>query len=160
MSAEGTQQSLQTVLSQEATCSERLLACLQAERKALSRRDMEALQKTIQEKLQHTQQLEQLDQQRESLVTELGYSADSAGMKQCFASLPNRDSATQLWQQVLNNIEACRNSNLTNGGVLEASRQHVEQVLCILRGQSATPALYSPNGDTSTNLGQRELGKV
>jgi flagella synthesis protein FlgN len=160
MSAEGTQQTLQTVLAQEAHCSERLLACLQAERRALSQRDMDALQQTTQEKLQHTQQLEQLEQQRETLVSRLGFATDSAGLKQCFNSLPQSDHLKRLWQQILSNIDACRNGNLTNGGILEASRQHVEQALCILRGQSGTPALYSPGGNTAADLGQRELGKV
>lgn len=160
MSAEGTQQSLQKVLAEQAQCSERLLACLQAERRALSQRDMDALQQTTQDKLQCTQQLEQLERQREILIAELGFSADSDGLKQCLNSLPHPDRVKRLWQQVLTNIEACREGNLANGGILEAGRQHVEQALCILRGQSGTPALYSPNGNTATDLGQRELGKV
>lgn len=160
MSAEGKQQSLHSVLTQEAQCSERLLACLQAERRALSQRDMDALQQTTQEKLQHTRQLEQLESQRETLVAALGFATDSAGLEQCFNSFAQSQNVKRLWQQILNNIEACRNGNLTNGGVLEANRQHVEQALCILRGQSGAPALYNPNGDTATDLGRRELGKV
>ena len=160
MSAEGTQQTLQTILTQEAHCSERLLACLQAERRALSQRDMDALQQTTQEKLQYTQQLEQLEQQRETLVSGLGFATDSVGLKQCFNSLPQSEDLKRLWQQVLRNIDGCRNGNLTNGSILETSRQHVEQALCILRGQSGTPAFYNPSGNTAADLGQRELGKV
>jgi len=160
MSAEGTQQSLQRVLTQEAQCSEHLLACLQAERRALAQRDMDALQNNTREKLQYTEQLEQLERQRETLVAELGFGTGSSELKHCFDSLAQRDQLQHLWQQVLNNIEACRDGNLTNGGILEAGRQHVERALCILRGQSGAPALYNPNGDTSADLGRRELGKV
>ncbi len=160
MNAEGTQQSLQDILVQEAQCSERLLTCLQAERRALSQRDMDALQQTTEEKLQLSQQLEQLEQQRENLVARLGFSNNRDSLEQCFNSLPQRDSLKQSWQQVLDNIEACRDGNLTNGGILEVGRQHVEQALSILRGQSGGPALYSPSGNTEADLGRRELGKV
>ena len=34
------------------------------------------------------------------------------------------------------------------------------QGLRILRGQSATPSLYDPQGDTCADLGRRKLGKV
>jgi len=160
MSAERTQQTLYKVLMQEVQCSEHLLVCLQAERRALAGRDIDALQQTTQEKLQHSQQLDQLEQEREALVAALGFSAGRAGLEQCFAAFPQRADAGALWARVLTNIEACRDGNLTNGGILEAGRQHVEQALCLLRGQSASPALYNPSGDTAADLGQRDLGKV
>jgi len=160
MQAERTQQSLQDVLTREIQYTERLLVCLDAERTALTQRDLKALEKTTQDKIQHTRQLEQLDQQRQKLVSELGFTADADGLRRCFDSLPQADTLKQLWQQILTNLEACQTSNLTNGGILESGRQHIEQGLRILRGQSATPSLYDPQGDTSADLGRRELGKV
>ena len=160
MPAERTQQSLENLLTKEVECTECLLFCLEAERSALTRRDLQALEKTTREKIQHTQQLEQLDQQRQKLVSELGFAADADGLWRCLDSLPRADALKHLWQQTLSNIEACQAYNLTNGGILESGRQHIEQALRILRGQSATPSLYDPHGDTSADLGQRELGKV
>jgi len=160
MNKQGTQHSLQTLLAQEVTCSESLLTCLQAERRALAQHDGDALEKTTLEKLEHTGELEQLEQQRETLIAGLGVETGQSQTKQFFNNLSDSDPVKQLWQQVLGNIEACRNENLTNGGILEASRQHVEQVLCILRGQSGAPPVYKPGGTTQANLGQRELGKV
>jgi flagella synthesis protein FlgN len=160
MQAEGTQQSLETVLTREVQCTECLLVCLEAERSALTQRDLQALEKTTQDKIQHTQLLEQLDQQRQKLVTELGFATDVDGLQHCFNSLSRADTLKHLWQQILANIEACQTSNLTNGGILESGRQHIEHALRILRGESATPSLYDPHGDTPANLGQRELGKV
>jgi len=160
MQAERVQQSLEDVLTREVRSTECLLACLEAERSALTQRDLQALEMTIQDKIQHTQQLEQLDQQRQKLVSELGFAADADGIQLCFDKLPRSDALKHLWQQILTNIEACQTGNLINGGILESGRQHIEQSLRILRGQSTTPSLYDPNGDTSANLGQRELGKV
>ena len=160
MQAERTQQALEDVLTREVQCTRHLLVCIQAERSALTRRDLQALEKTTQDKIQYTQQLEQLDQQRQKLLSELGFAQDADGLRRCFDSLPRPGALVQLWQQVLTNTTACQAGNLTNGGILESGRQHTEQALRILRGQSANPSLYDPNGDTSANLGQRELGKV
>jgi flagella synthesis protein FlgN len=160
MYAERTRQSLQTILTQEVRCTEDLLACLNTERVALARRDMPALEQTTREKLRYTEELEQLERQREQLVVDLGFGTDAESLRSCFKSLPQADTLKQLWQQVLVNIETCRNGNLTNGGILEAGRRHVEQALLILRGQSGAPALYNTNGDSTANLGQRDLGKV
>jgi len=160
MQAKKTQHPLETVLAQEAECTGHLLECLEAERSALGRRDLALLEKTTQGKLQYTRQLEQLEAQREALVSELGFRSGPDTLLDCFKSLPQADKLIQLWKQVLDNTQACQTGNLTNGGILESSRQHVEQALSILRGQSGAPSLYDPKGDASANLGQRELGKV
>jgi flagellar biosynthesis/type III secretory pathway chaperone len=160
MHAEGTQHPLEAVLEQEVRCTESLLECLEAERLALIRRDLEALEKTIQDKVQHSQLLEQLERQRESIVSALGFDTDPRGLTRCYRSLPQAEQLIELWAQILTNIEVCRTSNITNGGILELGRQHVEQALSILRGQSGTPSLYDPHGATAANLGKRELGKV
>jgi flagella synthesis protein FlgN len=161
MHAEGTQPTLESVLTEEVRCSEGLLSCLGAERSALTARDMDALQNTTREKLDHTRKLEQLEQQREALVTQLGFGTDVENLQRCFHSQPRSGILMKLWQQVLINIDACQTDNLTNGGILESGRQHVEQALCILRGQPDSSTLYDPAGNnTAADLGQRELGKV
>jgi flagellar biosynthesis/type III secretory pathway chaperone len=121
---------------------------------------MDTVQQTTAEKLQLSQQLEALEQQRARVVAELGFGADTASLEKCFNSLHQAGLFKRLWRQILANLEACRDGNLTNGGILEASRQHVEQALCILRGQSGSTTLYSQAGGAATDLGRRELGKV
>ncbi len=160
MQAQGKPQLLEAVLAGEAACTGQLLACLQSERNALVRRDMDRVQDSTAEKLRLSQQLEELEHRRERLVAELGFATDAEGLRACYNSLPQAEHCQRLWQQILTDMEACRSGNLTNGGILEASRQHVEQALCILRGQSGTPGLYSQAGDTAADLGRRELGKV
>jgi len=160
MHAEGTQHPLEKILEQEIQCTGHLLECLEAERSALTRRDLDLLEKTTRGKIQYTRQLEELEQQRAALVTELGFVSGPDTLLDCFKSLPQADNLLHLWKQVLDNTQACQAGNLTNGGILESGRQHVEQALSILRGQSGTPSLYDTTGGTSANLGQRELGKV
>jgi flagella synthesis protein FlgN len=160
MQAETMQQTLENILTLEVQVSAALLTCILAERRALSARDNDALQHTTGEKLEHTRQLEALEQKREQMLARLGFSNDPAGLRRCLKNQPHADRLSGLWQQVLETIKDCRNANLTNGGILEASRQHVEQALCLLRGQSASPALYSPRGEAGASLGHRHLGKA
>jgi flagella synthesis protein FlgN len=160
MHAEGKRHALHAVLTEEARCTQQLLACLDNERTALTKRDMETVQRTTSEKLQLSRQIEQLEQRRTDLVAQLGFGSDAESLGKCFDSLPQATVFKRLWRRILNDLEACRNANLTNGGILEASRQHVEQALCILRGQSGAPGLYSQAGDATADLGRRDLGKV
>ena len=161
MHAEGMPHALQAVLTQEVECTERLLESLETERSALVQRDMSALAGSTEQKLALTQRLETLEKEREQLLAGIGFTGQAPELS---AYLATHAGATlrlrDLWQQVLANTEACRNANLTNGGILEVSRQHVEHALCILRGQAGSPSLYDPNGETAPHLGQRELGKV
>ncbi len=154
------QQTLQMVLAAEAACSGELLACLATEREALVNRDMPRVEATTAQKLQLSQQLEELERQRAALVTGLGFGPGGDDLRDCYSRLPQAEDCQRLWQLILDNLRACRHGNLTNGGILEASRQHVEQALAILRGQTDAPGLYSPDGDSNANLGQRVLGKV
>lgn len=161
MHAEGTQPTLESVLTEEVRCTEGLLSCLGKERLALTARDIDALQHTTREKHALAQKLEQLEVQRQTLITQLGFDNDSESMLRCFNKQPQSATLIELWEKVLGNIGACQADNLTNGGILESGRQHVEQALCILRGQPGNPTTYSPAGNnTSADLGQRELGKV
>lgn len=160
MHAQGKQHTLQAILNGELQCTEQLLACLDVERNALAGRDTEILERTTAEKLQLSRQLEELDRQRAGVVNAMGFGNDTEALHACFNSLPQASVFNRLWRQILANLETCRTGNLTNGGILEASRQHVEQALGILRGQTAAPALYSQAGDTSTDFGRRDLGKV
>jgi flagellar biosynthesis/type III secretory pathway chaperone len=161
MHAEGMPHALQSVLTQEVECTERLLESLKTERSALAQRDMSALAGSTERKLALTQRLETLEEEREQLLAGMGFTGQASDLTAYLATHAGvADKLLDLWQRVLGNTEACRRANLTNGGILEASRQNVEQTLRILRGQTGSPSLYDPNGETAPHLGQRELGKV
>ncbi len=160
MQNEGNRHPLEITLTQEVECTRQLLDCLDAERTALLERDTEALENTTRQKFDCSKQLEELETRRSSLVESLGFENTRDSLPRCFKSLPCANRLMQLWTQILDNIESCKTSNLTNGGILESGRQHVEQALGILRGQAGAPAVYAQDGESRTNLGQRELGKV
>lgn len=161
MHAERTQQSLEAVLNQELECTESLLASLETERAALAGRDANALARSTEAKLAQIQRLESLEGQREHLLAALGFAGEPADLGSWLGNLPGTQRRLHgLWQRILANTEACRTANLTNGGILEANRQHVEQALSILRGQVGSTSVYASNGETASSLGQRDLGKV
>ena len=160
MSAEGTQLQLEAVLEQQAHCSTELLQCLEAERKALAERDTDALEKISQDKSNHTRVLEELETRRRQLVCDLDCGTDADGMQRCLEKFGEGTRLASLWNRVIRNIAECRDNNIANGAVLEIGRQHVEQALAILRGNTAEPAVYDAQGGAASALGQRELGKV
>ncbi len=160
MQNEGNEHPLEATLTQEVECTRQLLDCLEAERTALIERDIDTLEVTTRDKLDCSRRLEELEARRETLLRSLGFENTPGSVRQCFNSLPCAGQLLRLWQQILNNIEACKAGNLANGGILESGRQHVEQALSILRGQTGAPAVYAPDGEARAALGQRELGKV
>lgn len=161
MATEGMQpETLEQILEQELACTEALLQSLETERAALVSRDLERLSDTTHDKLAQTEALEALERQRAQLLQSLGFDNSHSGIRRCIEHRPDRDRLQTLWQQVLDNIRACRTGNLTNGGILELGRQHVEQALSVLRGENASPTLYGQKGNTAPRLGQRELGKA
>ncbi len=151
---------LEQILQHEVECTEHMIACLRKERSALTSRNLEALEEASNDKNRYAEVLEDLDRGREQSLRTLGYTSDTRGMNQCFSDLPNGSKLSTLWDSILANLRACQDGNITNGGILEHSRHHVEQALGILRGQSGAPAVYSSQGSASADLGQRELGKV
>ncbi|HFD79951.1 MAG TPA: flagellar protein FlgN, partial [Gammaproteobacteria bacterium] len=118
MPAQGASQPMESLLKQEVACSEQLLECLQRERGALAQHDLDALEQITRTKLEHSEQLERLEQERRHQLAMLGFDQDGEGLRQYCKTLPNYTQLFQLWQQVISNIEACQADNLTNGGIL------------------------------------------
>lgn len=160
MHNEGNRHPLETTLTQEVECSRQLLDCLESEHTALVKRDLDSLEVSTRKKFDCSKQLEQLETRRGTLIKSLGFDNTPDSVQSCFKTLPCADRLLHLWQHLLENIASCQSSNLINGSILESGRQHVEQALCVLRGQTGAPAVYAQDGEAHASLGQRELGKV
>lgn len=154
------QQQFTVLLNSLQTCTAGMLACLERERTGLASRDMAQIEQTTLRKNELSKELEQLETQRVALLTSLGYKNDSSAMTDCISQQPNARLLTRLWQEILTNLSACRDHNLTNGGILELGRRQAEQALSILRGQHNSTRLYSPEGEAAPGFGNRKLGKA
>lgn len=154
------QQQFTVLLNSLKTCTAGMLACLELERNGLVSRDMTRIEQTTERKNDLSKELEMLETQRADLLAALGYKNDAAGMAACLQKQPNARLLNGLWQEILTNLSACRDHNLTNGGILELGRRQAEQALSILRGKFGDPSIYSSEGNTSPAYGKRDLGKV
>lgn len=154
------QQQFTVLLNSLENCTHGLLECMEVERTGLASRNMEQIEQSTLRKTDLSRELEQLESQRARLVTDLGYSNDAAGMSKCIQNQPNSKQLVKLWQQVLDNLKACRDNNLINGSILELGRRQAEQALSILRGQNGNPGLYSPDGNSAQEFGNRKLGEA
>lgn len=139
---------LHDLLRAEFDCAGRLQSALLVEADALLARDVDALERAVGEKHQLMQRLEQLDADKQRLLTSHGYGSDPAGVEACIAWCDASGHLLRGWHMLLERVRHCQQQNRVNGVTLESSRRHAQQVLNILRGQSPLPDLYKPTGMT------------
>jgi flagellar biosynthesis/type III secretory pathway chaperone len=117
-------------------CARKLLGVLQREHAALLSGDLEQIEQIVQEKQLAVAELESL-----------GRREDEHG-----------SNAVQTANPQLQTIAAeCARQNDINGGMVEASLRHTQNVLAILQGQSPEAGLYSRTGTTLGTTRPRPL---
>lgn len=122
-------------LQQELGLVDTLCQLLERETEALRSRDSHALQQIIHHKLDLMQALEQLGQRRRQW---LGQASGAGLWRQWLAARTGSDEQVlEMWQAVEGRAHRCRELNLVNEKVLHRSRQTVNKLLGIMRGESA-----------------------
>lgn len=153
-------QAFARILQQETEAIKVLLDVLQREHQALGRRDVALIHDILAEKEQQLAQLDQLAQQRNQLLQQLGLSTDKSGFDSFIAS----DSSGLLakhWAGLEGLLRECQRQNQVNGTLLEAGKQVAQQTLSILTGQDMSQnELYNQSGKTSSDLGKGTSIKV
>lgn len=153
------QDPIEQFIEQDFSAAEQLLQLLQQERQALESRDREALQRTLEAKLNPMQILERNAQQRAQLLTGNGYSNNNSGWLRFLADR-KQHRLIPRWQQVTDLVKQGKEANEINGKLIARSRQTLEKVLSLLRGQTNTPSLYTNAGKTSNQTLSHTLIKA
>ena len=153
-------QRLNELLRAQYDCAGRLLNVLQAEAEALLSRDLDALEKLVNEKHQLMARFEQLDADTQRLLE----THSDAGRKDITACIDWCDDSGQLrrgWKALLDRIARCQQQNRVNGATLDSSRRHAQQALSVLRELAPAPDLYSATGVTAQpGVAGRSLAKA
>lgn len=134
---------LEGVLDEQIRCAEAMLATLARENRALMAGDAQALNAAGADKARLVDALESLERERLALA---GLQTESGG------------GAAGKWQTLLDKIEACRERNLSNGGLAQARREQVLAALRLLRG--AELELYDAAGSRPAAGRARALGSA
>jgi len=161
--AETQAKQLFSILQAEYKTSADLLESLRLERQALIDADIDTINQLAEKKQPLVLQLEQLGKQRDSVLRNVGFSTDKAGLAAFISNQPQKQS--QLLSQLLTKLKqvasACRQQNQLNGGVLNVNRQYVQRAMSIFRGKDPNAEAYGPGGEyTNQVVRQPLLGRV
>lgn len=130
-------------LQQDITHSEQLLAVLQQERHALENRDYNDLENLIAQKKHFVMQLENNAKQRKRWLSQHGMADDFVALNAAKTQAPDVitrwEAAATVWRE-------CQTANQVNEQICRRTRLVVENVLNILRGETAPAATYDANG--------------
>lgn len=158
----------QRVLSQletDISACESLITLLEQEREALSNRDMDALDTIIEGKAAQLKQLETSAQSRTAWARQyLGN--DTGGLeeiKNAWQNLLEDAAIPQLkerWETLKELQTTCKEKNEANGKILARNQKTFKRLLDIIRGQTATPDLYSAAGKSTSGHISHKVGEA
>jgi len=143
-------QFLSDMLATDSKAILELKTLLNQERELLEKRELQGLQAIVDRKDVLLQQLRFSAKQREQILTAAGLTTDLAG----WDAFLLRDGSTRFlipeWQKITQVFIECQKANEINGKMISRSKQTLNHLLNLLRGQVAPPTLYNQKG-TSTH---------
>ncbi|MGM0679732.1 MAG: flagella synthesis protein FlgN [Pseudomonadota bacterium] len=122
---------------------------LQAEYQALSDNDRQGIEQAARDKSRLTALLDDLEQERVTLLREAGLDLDRSGVMAYLGRQQNNsaDPLAGVWQEIEQLSRECEQQNRINGIIIEQNRKRTETALNILQGQSGNTELYSSSGN-------------
>ncbi|WP_164880868.1 flagella synthesis protein FlgN [Aestuariirhabdus litorea] len=136
---------------------------LTQERKALEERDAESLESLLGSKNSLINLLNESASKRTQLLAEQGFEHNREGMKRYIATLSPEQSEelSELWSELEEGLESCKELNLVNAKVLQHTRTAVDRLLTIYRGSAAkSVSLYGEDGSATRANEHRSITKA
>ena len=164
-SADNQQQEIKQILQTEVECVRLLLKSLELEYEALAEHHSATLEEVVRDKHKRIQQLEVVSRRREKLLASFDSANGDAEAEQSrqnkhYQFNDNRQ-LTELWSELVNVAEQCREKNRLNGSIVEQVSRQSRHALDILRGitpdASAVSELYDNAGQTKSFTNKRSL---
>ena len=167
-SQDNQQQEIKQILQTEVECVRLLLKSLELEYEALAEHNSATLEEAVQDKQEKIQQLEVVSRRREKLLASFDSAnadaeVDDSQQNRRYQFNDNRQ-LTELWNELVNVAEQCREKNRVNGSIVELVSRQSRHALDILRGIapdiSAASELYDNAGQTKSIASKRSLVHV
>jgi flagellar biosynthesis protein FlgN len=149
---------LAEVLAEEAGLLAELRSLLERESEVLASKDAVALEKTVLARQERVGALARVEEQRRSLCSMHGYSADRAGLEGLMVWCDPRGTLVSRLRECAKIAADCRDLNEHNGTLVAAKLRQVEGLLGALTSRSSTADTYSANGSTAPTRPGRVLG--
>lgn len=153
-------QFLRDMLAQDSNAIQQLKTLLVKERELLEQRELQGMQEIVSQKDHLLGNLSFTARQREQILRSLGLATDLAGWK----SFLERDALTlgliPEWQTLTSEFAECQAANEVNGKMINRSKQTLSHLLNLIRGQVATPSLYTQKGATTNHSSAHTVAKA
>ena len=159
------QQEIKQILQTEVECVRLLLKSLELEYEALAEHNSATLEEVVRDKQERIQQLEVISRRREDLLVSFDSASDNVNTDE---NIQNKNyqfnddrQLTELWSELVNVAEECREKNRVNGSIVELVSRQSRHALDILRGIApdalAVSELYDNAGHTKSLTNKRSL---
>ncbi|RTZ47538.1 flagellar protein FlgN [Candidimonas sp. SYP-B2681] len=135
---------LQQCLEQEVDLVGAFIEILKAEAQVLTEvGDIDALSETTEKKNQYADQLMMVGDERQGLLTRLGFSEDKAGLQAAADAYPALSTPCQA---LLEKAQLASDLNASNGKIIDTFLGHNQQALDTLRNLTGAGNLYDASG--------------
>ncbi len=132
---------------------------LEQEKGFLATRDVSQLQATTERKQQLIKKIEANSRLKAKLLIDSGLNPVPGRIAELIRSRFEK-SLVDLWAAVENQLKHCKEANLINGKIAQASAQRTNKLMAILRGQSSKPNLYGSKGYERSQATTYSLAKA
>lgn len=146
-----TDTAIQQCLEQEVQAMNSLAEVLQQEQAVLIEGKVEDLHPITLQKNEVVANVSELEATRNRHLGQLGFSSDAAGMQAYLRQQADRDGITRIWTELLALTESARESNRTNGILINKQINFTQSALGILQQSQGDTAgsFYGPNGQST-----------
>lgn len=142
---------LQHMIAQDSAAITELKSLLLRERELLEQRQHEEMPAIIERKDQLLEHLSISAKQRESMLQAAGLKANTGNWEKLMGQSAATQELLQPWHALMTEFAECKDLNEINGKMIGRSRKTLGHLLNLLRGQVATPQLYTNTGTTTSS---------
>jgi len=140
---------LQEMMSLDADAVRRLKVLLVQERQLLEQRQHDSLQQLVEQKTLLLDQLGRHAQMRHKLLQLLGLPVNATGWDSFLHRNAHTVPLREGWRNIIEEFSECQRLNEINGKMIARSRQTLNHLLNLLRGQVGAPSLYNAYGNAT-----------
>jgi flagellar biosynthesis/type III secretory pathway chaperone len=149
---------LAEVLIEEVGLLDELRSLLEREYEVLGTKDAVAVERAVLARQERVGALARVEEQRRTLCSMHGYSADHAGLEGLMVWCDPQGTLVSRLRECAKRAADCRDLNERIGTLVAAKLKRVEGLLGALTGRSSSADTYSSNGSTAPTRPGRVLG--
>ncbi len=150
------------LVEQQHNTMQQLYKLLQSERHYLEQRKFKQYKEVLEQKKHPLQLLEQSETHLETLLAQfqLPFSAEGIEHFLSHMSQPLQQQAQKQWQQLLKTTAECQQLNAVNERIVFHTKQSVDRLLSLLKGQQNDTKIYQKNGKAGLDCYQACIAKA